>query len=513
MEKCDVLIIGTGVAGLTTAIKLVKESSEVQVIVVTRGSSPEESNTFWAQGGVVFPDKDDYSLEADIKAASNDTSNQIAIDFLLENGAKAFQEIFLDGAKVNFAKNELGELKFTQEAAHSKARILYDGDATGKEIEISLLNYLAKFSNARILTSHTAIDLITPTHHGKDIKSRYEENRVLGAYCLDQKNQHVKKIMAKKTVLATGGVGAIYLHHTNSEGARGDGLAMARRAGAQIINMGYIQFHPTAFYGPSSHRRFLISEAVRGEGGKLVGPNGQAFMQNYHMDAELAPRDIVSDAIVSEMIQNHWDCVYLDARFKDKAKLQKRFPNIYNHLATHNIFMEKDLIPVVPASHYTCGGIKVDVRGQTNLGNLYAVGEVSCSGLHGANRLASTSLLEGLVWGYSCAGDILKNLSNEQLYPVQSIRDWIPGSEELDDALIAQDKMIVKQTMWNYVGIKKSRNRILRAEAMFTELYAQVHTFYRHAKIDDELIGLRNSIESAFLVLNSSKRLMDNTLQ
>jgi L-aspartate oxidase len=506
----DVLIIGTGIAGLASAIKLAEK--KINVTIVTREKKPEMTNTFWAQGGIIYSPKDlndQEDLMKDIIKASAYTSNPEAAKVLCSRSADIIEEILIHKSHTEFAKDAEGELLFTKEAAHSRDRIIYQGDMTGKAIQISLLNYLhdeVRFPHVKFLTSHTAIDLITPNHHGVAITQRYEENQVLGAYFLDQQKNSVRKILAKATILATGGIGALYLHHSNAEGARGDGHAMAHRAGAYVTNMEFIQFHPTTFYNRSSHRRFLISEALRGEGGKLINARGEAFMAKYHEDAELAPRDIVSRAILEEMIKEKEDCVYLDITNKDESYLKNRFPTIFAYCLENKVNMSKEPIPVVPAAHYTCGGVKTDLKGRTNLKRLYAVGEVACTGLHGANRLASTSLLEGLTFGYIAAEDILTQINQFQDYDLNLIKDWTPGREEVDLALIAQDQMTLKQTMWNYVGLSRSQNRLARARAMFIELQDEIAKFYKHAHLHDDLIGLRNGVEVAFMVLNASLR-------
>jgi L-aspartate oxidase len=281
---------------------------------------------------------------------------------------------------------------------------------------------------------------------------------------------------------------------------------MAHRAGAAVSNMEFVQFHPTTFYNRSSHRRFLISEAVRGEGGRLINAKGEAFMKRYHEDAELAPRDVVSRAILEEMIREKEDCVYLDISHKEESYLRNRFPTINQYCLDNKVDMAHEPIPVVPAAHYTCGGVKTDLKGKTNLKGLYAVGEVACTGLHGANRLASTSLLEGLTWGYIAAEDITKNIDQLKEYELGKIKDWTQANHEFDLALIAQDQMTLKQTMWNYVGLSRSKNRLARARAMFNELQDEISRFYKHAQLHDELIGLRNGVEVAFMVLNASLR-------
>lgn len=510
----DVLIIGTGIAGLSAALKLAEK--KLNVAIITREEKPEVTNTYWAQGGIIYSpleNGDVDSLIEDIQKASSNTSNTEAARVIAEKSAGILKDILIDKVKTEFNIDAEGELLLTREAAHSKSRIIYKGDFTGRSIQISLLNYLSdskRFPNIHFLTSHTAIDLITPGHNGKSLSQRYEEDKVVGAYVFDQKKELVKKIISKKTILATGGIGALYLHNSNSAGARGDGHAMARRAGANIIDMEFIQFHPTTFFNGASHRRFLISEAVRGEGGILKNSRGEAFMKKYHPDLDLAPRDIVARAILTEMIENKEDCVYLDISHKDPDWLKERFPTIYEYCLENKVDMTTTPIPVVPAAHYTCGGVKTDLIGKTNLKNLYAVGEVACTGLHGANRLASTSLLEGLTFGNLAAGDILENIESMDFYPSDSIRDWELGHVDVELSLVSQDQSMLKQTMWNYLGLRRSKNRLARANAMFGELASEIERFYKHAKLHDELIGLRNGVEVAFMVLNASTRNKDS---
>ena len=281
---------------------------------------------------------------------------------------------------------------------------------------------------------------------------------------------------------------------------------MAKRAGANISNMEFIQFHPTTFFAGNSKRRFLISEAIRGEGAKLYNSKNERFMSKYHLDEELAPRDVVSRAILTEMIELKDDCVYLDICDKSSEYLKERFPTIFNYCLDKGIDISKDRIPVVPAAHYTCGGVKTDLFGKSNLKNLYAVGEVASTGLHGANRLASTSLLEGLVFGFRASLDILKDIESEPLYKAEHIQEWINGDRDVDLGLITQDIQTIKQTMWNYLGLRRSKNRLARAKAMISELSDEIHKFYKHAALHDELIGLRNSVEVSYMVLNASLR-------
>lgn len=504
----DVLILGTGIAGLTSAIKLAEKG--LKVAIATREKRPEGSNTFWAQGGIIYTpasDKEVDLLIEDIQKASSNTSNPEAARILAKRSGAILNEILLEKANTEFNKDEEGKLMFTREAAHSMDRIIYRGDFTGKTIHVSLLNYLdnkERFPNVDFLTSHTAIDLITPSHHGVSIQQRYEKRRVLGAYLFDQIENYVVKVMAKITILATGGIGGLYLHNSNSAGARGDGHAMAKRAGAEITNMEFIQFHPTTFYTGAGHRRFLISEAVRGEGGILKNINGEEFMEKYHPDKELAPRDVVARAILAEMIDTKEDYVYLDISSKNSEWIKNRFPTIHAYCLEHKVDITKEPIPVVPAAHYTCGGVKTDLKARTSLENLYAVGEVACNGLHGANRLASTALLEGLTFGYIAAEDILANIGELKAYEPELIKNWKLGTLDFDLSLVSQDMLTVRQTMWNYLGLKRSKSRLDRARAMFGEMADEVHKFYKNAKLHDELIGLRNAVEVADMVLNAS---------
>ena len=501
----DVLILGTGIAGLSAAATLAEKG--LNIAIVTREKEPANTNTVWAQGGIIYAKGSEESLVEDILKASAGTSSIEAAKVIAYQSSTILEDLLITKAHSNFERDESGELLFTKEAAHSMPRILYRGDYTGKDIQITLLNFLRNtYKNVNFLTSHTAIDLLTPLHHGVKIQQRYEDNKVLGAYVFNQEKQIVEKIMAKFTILATGGVGALYLHHTNSEGARGDGHAMAKRAGAVLADMEFIQFHPTSFYAGSHSRRFLVSEAVRGEGGILKNAKGERFMKKYHEDLELAPRDVVARAIADEMIVSNSDCVFLDITHKDPSWIKTRFPTIYKHCLDNGIDMTTDLIPVVPAAHYTCGGVKTDLKGRTTLKNLYAAGEVACTGLHGANRLASTSLLEGMTFGHFAALDILENEASESIYEESTIKEWIDGSQEVDTALIQQDLNTVKQTMWNYVGLTRSKDRLSRAEAMFNEMKYEINKFYRDAKLVDQLIGLRNAVEIGEQVLLASKR-------
>jgi L-aspartate oxidase len=506
-QDFDILIIGSGISGLAAAIYLARK--KFKIAVITRENKPEKTNTYWAQGGIVYPDASDAKgLSDDIQKASAGSSHQESIELINQRGREIIDDLLLDIAQTAFEKDEASLLKKTREAAHSEDRILYHGDFTGKSIQLSLLNAIEKkeeFQSIELFTGCTAVDLITPNHHGVSLQQRYEKNQVVGCYVFDQHQETVMKMMAKKVILATGGAGSLYLHHTNSEGTRGDGHAMAKRAGAFLTNMEFVQFHPTSFYSSSFNRKFLLTEAMRGEGAVLIDKDGKRFMEKYHPDMELAPRDIVSRSIVNEMLTKNNEHVYLDISFKSSDYIKRRFPTIYQYCLEHRVDITKNPIPVVPAAHYTCGGIKVDNYGRTNLSNLYAVGEVSCTGLHGANRLASTSLLEGLTWGYMAAEHIADHIQGETIYRGELIRDWELANQECDLDLVSQDLLSLKQTMWNYVGIIRSKERLVRARNMILELSDEIQKFYRHTKLNDELIGLRNAVDVSYQILKASQ--------
>lgn len=353
--------------------------------------------------------------------------------------------------------------------------------------------------NIELKTGITAIDLITPSHHSKQGIDIYLPSCCVGVYALDPKTKKIDAILAKETILATGGVGEVYLHTTNPSDARGDGIAMAYRAGARIMNMEYIQFHPTALYVPGE-KRFLISEALRGAGGaRILNGNFQPFL------SELAPRDVVSRAMFNEMLHSSADHLWLDISHQSKQWLMERFPAIYRTCLDKGFDLSQEPIPIVPAAHYNCGGIAVDLKGRTTLQRLRAIGEVSCTGLHGANRLASTSLLEGLVWAHTAAEEIWEGWKDRDDY-FPPIEEWQMSSESVDPALIRQDWMTIKQTMWNYVGLIRDQSRLRRALKMLRELQWEIDSFYEKGEPTAELIGLRNGILTALLITQGAWR-------
>ncbi len=506
MYTTDVLIIGSGIAGGITALQLA--DSGVNVLLITRSADPTDSNTKYAQGGIIYKGKNDNPelLVKEIISAGANLNNTSSAKILASEGPALVEEILINKLQTYFDRDESGLLSLSLEGGHSIPRIIHSKDATGKAIETSLINKLKEHPKIKILTNHSAIDLLTLSNHSRDKRNVYNIETCCGAYLFDNNNKNVVRAVAKKTVLATGGLGQIFLRTTNPSGARGDGLAMASRVRARIINAEYIQFHPTTFYkeyGPL----FLISEAVRGAGGKLVDENAVPFMDKYSPEwKDLAPRDIVARSILNEMLTRSVSNVYIDiASYLPKNKIRKLFPNIYAKCLENGVDITKDLIPVVPAAHYFCGGVWTDQFGKTTVNNLYAVGEVACNGLHGANRLASTSLLEGLVWGNRAANDIKKNISEAAALKLNDILPWNDtGIEDPDPALIHQDMNVIKHIMWNYVGLIRSTKRLDRAIRELRHLELEIENFYRVSRITDSLIGLRNSAQAALIVTTAA---------
>jgi L-aspartate oxidase len=526
-EHFPALVIGTGIAGLTTAFTLA--SAGIRVLLVTKATDPADCNTSWAQGGIIYPGENDSpaKLIGDVLRAGAGISNEEAVRFLAEEGPKVVKALLLDEMHVPFSTTDEGELDLTQEGAHSVSRIIHAGDATGRAIETSLLNRVKAEANITLATDVTAIDLLTTQHHPQDVQVRYRlGNECVGAYLLDNRTNDVYTVFSDFTVLATGGLGQIYLHTTNTRNAIGDGVVMAKRAGAKIMNAEYVQFHPTALADKKANH-FLISEALRGEGARLRNQRGEYFMERYAPELkDLAPRDIVARAIVDQMTRNKEEFVFLDlANFYDGHQpIPERFPNIYQACKDIGVDIERDPIPVVPAAHYFCGGILVNTHGETTLSRLYAVGETSCSGLHGANRLASTSLLEGLTWGYYAAQSILGSLSAaatsaspavkraySSLAPgsgpvpdllLGSIPDWKPpGNENLEDpALLLQDWTSIQHTMWNYVGIIRTSDRLKRAMSDIKHLGDRLTKYYHESTISKSIVELFHGQQMAAIV-------------
>lgn len=502
----EVLIVGSGIAGTTAALELARLG--VPVTLVTRAEQPEESNTRYAQGGIIYRGTEDSAamLMKDIMQAGAEYNNREAVDILAAEGPELVRRILIDRLQVPFERRENGALSLIREGAHSVDRILHVADYTGRAIATALLNAVRETAGVRILTGHTAIDLITTSHHSNDRQARYGRRSCAGVYCYDQAQGTVRRILARAVILATGGVGQLFLRTSNPAGARGDGLAMAYRAGGRVLNCEFVQFHPTTFYHPHA-KNFLISEAVRGAGGRLVDEHGQPFMHKYSPEwRDLAPRDITARGIHQEMLQRGTTNMYLDVTGIGSAdEIRRRFPDIQQFCRQYKIDIATDPIPVVPAAHYFCGGIWVDTVGRTTIDNLFAAGEVACSGVHGANRIASSALLEGLVWGSRVAQQIGATLTSLPLPSADDYPEWQYTGDQLPDkALIQQDMENIRQLMWNYVGLVRTTHRLERALQELNHLNNQVESFYRHSRVTDELIGLRNMVLSALLITRAA---------
>ncbi|OHD25410.1 MAG: L-aspartate oxidase [Spirochaetes bacterium GWC1_27_15] len=505
-EVFDVIIVGTGISGLTGAIYL-KESG-LNVVLITKSDKIEETNTNYAQGGIIaYKEGDNPSkLAEDIYKAGCYYNNKEAVKTLSEEGPKLVFDFLINKIEMDFNKNKDGNYDYTEEAAHSERRILHYQDHTGDKIEESLIAY-AKKLNISIYNSYTAVDLITNNHHSRDYQELYKEREVMGLYVLNNEEGRVETFFAHYVILASGGIGNLYQYTTNPPSATGDGISMAYRSGADIINSEFVQFHPTALFHKDI-KRFLISESLRGEGARLLDHNGNQFMHKYSSLKDLAPRDVVARSIYEEMNKIGAEYMLLDlANFYNGEKtIQERFTRIYNTCLKGGIDITKQPIPIVPAAHYFCGGIKVDKRGRTPLKNLYAIGEVSCTGLHGANRLASDSLLEGLVWGKNAAVDIIKNFKKIKPSRFDEIPDWKTPLEfeEFDPILIYQDWKAIKLTMWNYAGIIRTKKGLDRAQSDLNYYAHRIFKFYKEAKLNRDIIELRNAIVTAQLIVDAA---------
>lgn len=498
-RESNVLIVGSGVAGLTTALNL---SRFARVTVITKKDA-DDTSTSQAQGGIATvldaADRFEYHIR-DTHIAGAGLCRSEAVEPIIREGPQAIRELMNFGARFNVSAG--GELDLGREGGHSHRRIVHAEDMTGREIERALLQAVRASDRIRLLENYSALNLVTATDSGSVNAKDIPGNRCIGCYVHNEKTDEIIPWSAHAVVLATGGAGKVYLYTSNPDVATGAGVAMAYRAGADVANMEFIQFHPTCLYHPEA-KSFLISEAVRGEGAVLRTMDGEAFMERYHPMKDLAPRDIVARAIDSELKKRGDDHVLLDITHKPAKQTMERFPNIYKRCLQFGYDMTKESIPVVPAAHYTCGGVLTDMDGKTTVPGLFACGEVACTGLHGANRLASNSLLEAVVMADHIAGALERNRDEVSSTPMPHIPDWDPGGavDSDEQVVITHNWDEVRRTMWNYVGIVRSNRRLERAKHRIDLLQREVDEYYWNFRITRELIELRNLVTVSSLIV------------
>jgi len=499
--QTDFLVIGSGIAGLSAALKL----AEYGTVAVITKKHQSESNTNYAQGGIasVFDRQDSYDQHIqDTLTAGAGLCHPDAVRLIVELGPERVRELYAWG--VGFTRSADGQFDLGREGGHHHNRIVHVKDYTGRDVERALLEKVRSNDHISIHEHHSAVELITEHHIISPHPAVDSAINCWGAYVLDVHSQTIHRFVAKATILATGGCGQVYLHTTNPEIATGDGVALSYRAGAKIANMEFMQFHPTSLYHPEANS-FLISEAVRGFGGRLITRDGESFMEKYHPMGALAPRDVVARAIDTELKKRGEPCVYLDISYIKADEIKTRFPNIYENCLKYKIDITREPIPVVPAAHYACGGVWTDLKSRTTIDGLFACGEVACTGVHGANRLASNSLLEAVVFAHIASRQAAQ-FARTRPGTAPAVPRWDDSgtfnSEEW--VLISHDKQEIKNLMWDYVGIVRSNLRLERALSRIRLIRQEIENYYRRTKISDNLLELRNLATIAQLIIQSA---------
>ncbi|MBW1709252.1 MAG: L-aspartate oxidase [Deltaproteobacteria bacterium] len=501
----DFLVIGSGIAGLSFALKAARFGT---VNIVTK-KEKSDTSTNLAQGGIASAIGEDDSLDLHIRdtlISGSGLCDENVVRIVVTEGPDRIRELLDLGVNFNLEGGQENTFELGREGGHSRRRIVHAEDMTGQEVERALVERSLNEKNIEFYEHHTVIDLIT--HYKlfrQGLVSNISEDSCYGAYVLDTKKNEVKTYFARVVVLCSGGAGKVYLYTSNPDIASGDGVAMGYRAGAVISNMEFVQFHPTCLYHPLA-KNFLISEAVRGEGGKLINGKGREFMVDYHEMKELATRDVVARAVDSELKKSGEDCVFLDISHREKGFIIKRFPNIYQTCLSFGIDITKEPIPIVPAAHYLCGGVLTDTEARTNIPYLYALGEVACTGLHGANRLASNSLLEALVMADRAAKAVKRDLEVRSQKPFPEEPKWDPGwASDSDEAIVVSHNWEeIRRFMWNYVGLVRTNNRLQRARSRIRNIQKEIDDYYWNFLITSDLIELRNIATVAELIIESA---------
>jgi L-aspartate oxidase len=507
----DILVIGSGIAGLSFALKVAKHH---RVAVVTKKEKIETS-TNYAQGGIASVLGPDDSFDFHIRdtlQAGDGLCHPDIVEMVVKGGPSRVQELTEMGVAFSRGQNPASPFDLTREGGHSRNRIVHAHDMTGKEVERVLVSMAEAHPNIQIFENHIAIDLIVECHLLKrGLLTTRKQERCWGAYVLDTRGNRIITFQARNTILCTGGAGKVYVYTSNPDVATGDGVAMAYRAGAVIANMEFVQFHPTCLYHPHA-KNFLISEALRGEGGRLLDKRGYPFMEKYHPLKDLAFRDIVARAIDTEMKQSGDDCVYLDMTHRDSDFLKRRFPNIYEKCLTLGIDMTRQPIPVVPAAHYMCGGILTDRNGRASIDHLYGLGEAACTGLHGANRLASNSLLEALVLSHNAAEDLLARsaLGDDASLPEVPPLDMSKNTDSSEMVLITHNWDIIRRLMWNYVGIVRTDTRLQLAQNHLAQIQREIDEHYPNISLNSDLIELRNLATVAEIIVTCARKRLES---